>query len=67
MNTIILNGKEIQIQTPLTIKGLIVMSGYGDQRIAVEYNGKIIPKYKQEEVFLKNNDYLEVVTAVGGG
>ncbi len=64
---IIFNGKKIQIQSDLTIKKFMNIYGYNGERVAIECNGKIISKHMLENIYLKDEDHLEIVTAVGGG
>ena len=40
---------------------------YQQNRIAVEINGKILPKSAYASVTLKEGDVLEIVSFVGGG
>ena len=42
-------------------------NNYQINRIAVEMNEEILPKYSYSETMLKDGDRLEVVTFVGGG
>ena len=37
------------------------------KKIAVELNGKIVPKADYENIVLRENDIIEVVSFVGGG
>ena len=37
------------------------------RRIAVELNGKIVPKSQFSSVMLVDGDVLEIVSAIGGG
>ena len=38
-----------------------------NKRVAIEYNGSIIPKNYYKKKFLKNNDKVEIVHFIGGG
>lgn len=62
-----LNGKEVTLTQPASLKEFLEKEKYDPVRIAVELNGAIIPKGKYAEVFLKQEDTLEVVSFVGGG
>ena len=64
---IIINGTETEVSLPLTAEEYLLQSGYRLTRIAVEYNGKILPKGKYSTTSLKDGDRLEIVTFVGGG
>ena len=38
-----------------------------NKKVAIEYNGIIIPKLNYKKKYLKNKDKLEVVHFIGGG
>ena len=67
MAKIQLNGKKIIIKTKLTIMDLLVKYKLNKKKIAVEYNGIILPKIKYKKKYLKNNDRLEIVHFIDGG
>ena len=67
MATIQLNGKKIKINNKITIYDLLLKFKLASKKIAVEYNGTIIPKIKFKKRYLKNKDKLEVVHFIGGG
>lgn len=62
-----LNGQEIIIDNEINIKQFLEEHGFRTERIAVELNGDICPKSQFENVVLKNEDTVEVVSFVGGG
>lgn len=64
---IILNGKETDGFENLSVSELLQKNGYRTERIAVEYNGEILPKSEYESTVIKENDVIEVVSFVGGG
>jgi len=67
MAKIQLNGKKIIIKTKLTIMDLLIKYKLNKKKIAVEYNGIILPKIKYKKKYLKDNDRLEIVHFIGGG
>tara|TARA_B100000941_G_C28456778_1_gene528401 strand:- start:1040 stop:1243 length:204 start_codon:yes stop_codon:yes gene_type:complete len=67
MAKIQLNGKKIQIKSKCSIIDLLKRYKLNDKKIAIEYNGVIIPKANYKKKFLKNNDKLEIVHFIGGG
>ena len=67
MAKIQLNGKKITVKSKFTIIDLLIKYNLNNKKIAIEYNGTIIPKSKYKKKFLKNNDRIEVVTFIGGG
>lgn len=64
---ITVNGKKVQISRSLTVTEYLEENHYKQNRIAVEINGKILPKSAYASVTLKEGDVLEIVSFVGGG
>lgn len=62
-----LNGKEVELEKPITLDKLVMQQGYVITQIAVEKNGVIIPKSTYGEEVVRAGDVIEVVTFVGGG
>ena len=63
----IINGKEENIATPITVAELIESKGLRADRVAVELNGEIVPLTQRAQTQLKGTDTLEIVTFVQGG
>ena len=64
---ITVNGKQIQLISEMSVADYLEQNNYQINRIAVEMNEEILPKYSYSEAMLKDGDRLEVVTFVGGG
>lgn len=64
---ITVNGKQIQLTSEMSVADYLEQNNYKVNRIAVEMNEEILPKYSYSETMLKDGDRLEVVTFVGGG
>ena len=64
---ITVNGKQIHLTSEMSVADYLEQNNYQINRIAVEMNEEILPKYSYSETMLKNGDRLEVVTFVGGG
>ena len=64
---ITVNGKQIQLTSEMSVADYLEQNNYQINRIAVEMNEEILPKYSYSETMLKDGDRLEVVTFVGGG
>ena len=64
---ITVNGKQIQLISEMSVADYLEENNYQINRIAVEMNEEILPKYRYSETMLKDGDRLEVVTFVGGG
>ncbi|AKN29553.1 thiamine biosynthesis protein ThiS [Clostridium carboxidivorans P7] len=62
-----LNEKEISNSTDILLDKLLINEGYSLQRIAVELNGDIIPKSQYVNKKIKDGDFIQVVSFVGGG
>ena len=62
-----LNGKKISIKSNISVFDLLVKYKLTNKKIAVEHNGKIIPKTNYKKKKLKNNDKIEIVHFIGGG
>ena len=63
----IINGKEENVATPITVAELIESKGLRADRVAVELNGEIVPRTQRAQTQLKGTDTLEIVTFVQGG
>ena len=67
MAKIQLNGKNISIKSNISIQDLIKKYKLSNKKIAIEHNGKIVPKINFKKQKLKNDDILEIVHFIGGG
>ena len=67
MAKIQLNGKKVLIKSKLSIYDLLIKYKLNTKKIAIEYNGEIIPKERYKSKFLKDKDRIEIVHFIGGG
>ena len=67
MAKIQLNGKKITIKSNLSIFDLLKKYKFINKKVAIEYNGKIIPKISYKKKYLRNKDKIEIVHFIGGG
>tara|TARA_B100001564_G_scaffold357918_1_gene375276 strand:- start:627 stop:830 length:204 start_codon:yes stop_codon:yes gene_type:complete len=67
MAKIQLNGKKIVIKSNYSILDLLKKYKLSNKKIAIEHNGRIIPRVNYKKKLLKDKDKLEVVTFIGGG
>ncbi|MDC2987067.1 sulfur carrier protein ThiS [Candidatus Pelagibacter bacterium] len=67
MAKIQLNGKKIVIKTNYSILDLLKKYKLTKKKVAIEYNGAIIPRSNYKKKYLKNNDKIEIVHFIGGG
>ncbi|HKM09203.1 MAG TPA: sulfur carrier protein ThiS [Candidatus Methanomethylophilaceae archaeon] len=63
----IVNGKKTEIEEGTTLERFLIGSEYDILRIAVELNGRIVPRFTYGQVVLKDSDSMEIVSFVGGG
>lgn len=63
----IVNGVEKPLPRPMTAQEYLEESGYQIARVAMERNGRILPKASFAETMLDDGDTLEIVSFVGGG
>lgn len=61
------NGEVKLLETESSLSDYLTKEGYQISRIAVERNGKIVPKGEYANVILSDADTLEIVSFVGGG
>ena len=61
MAKIQLNGKKITVKSKVTIYDILKKFKLYNKKVAIEYNGVIIPKVHYKKKFLKNSDNYEGV------
>jgi sulfur carrier protein len=62
-----LNGQEYFTEFELTILQLLEYFNYNPSILVLEYNNSICNKNHWNNIYIKNNDKIEMVTIVGGG
>ena len=67
MAKIQLNGKKVVIKNNYSISDLLKKYKLTNKKVAIEYNGAIIPRSNYKKKYLKNNDKIEIVHFIGGG
>ncbi len=61
------NGEAFPLRDGMNVRELIEEMDFDETKIAVEYNGEILPKCDYGKTILHDGDVLEVVSFVGGG
>ena len=51
----------------MTVQQYLQIQGHTTERVAVEQNGRIVPKSAYAEQQIQDGDTVEVVSFVGGG
>ena len=62
-----LNGQQYFTESELTILDLINYFNYNTSLFVLEYNSLICNKKNWNQIHIKNEDKIEIVTIVGGG
>jgi len=66
-NYFFLNGQQYFTKSELTVSDLIHYFNYNTSLFVLEYNSLICNKNNWNQITIKNNDKIEIVTIVGGG
>ena len=61
------NGKQVELKESLVLNEFLESNGYALTKVAVELNGKIVPRKEYAATILQDADVLEIVCFVGGG
>ncbi len=62
-----INGEPMDHAEGKSLSAYLSESGYKREMVAVERNGKIVPKSEYDDTVLRDNDEVEIVSFVGGG
>jgi thiamine biosynthesis protein ThiS len=65
--TFFFNGEEYYTNQTIRLNELIEYFAYQSTLFVVEYNNFISNKNKWNEIVIKKNDSIEIITIVGGG
>ena len=60
-------GTCLSLPKPQTVAQFLEAQGYHPLRVAVERNGQVVRREDVDQVFLTDQDTIEVVQFVGGG
>ncbi|TAL39049.1 MAG: sulfur carrier protein ThiS [Spirochaetes bacterium] len=64
---ITLNGRKVEFDGKISVKGLITARGLKTDSLVVEKNRSIVPRDEWDSVMVEEGDTLEVLSLVGGG
>lgn len=64
---IALNGSDRDLDVGTSLAQLLESTGYGERRVAVEINRRIVPRSDYATCLLETGDRIEIVHAIGGG
>ena len=63
----LLNGQQYSIKQKINLSDLIDYFNYDKSLLVLEYNNVISNKKNWENIYIKHQDKIEIVTIVGGG
>ena len=64
---IIVNGKQMSVNTKYSLKNLIDKLKLPIKKVAIELNREIVNKKRISKIILKSGDKIEIVNFIGGG
>ena len=64
---IIVNGDKISIEKNISLENFLKLNNINNKNIVIEINKIIITKSMWKEKIIKEDDVIEIITAVGGG
>ena len=67
MPTIVVNGKQREIEEGLSIEALLTQLDLDPRAVAVEHNRRIVERERYDEIVVEQGDRLEIVRFVQGG
>ncbi len=67
MIRITVNGKDVEIESPMTVEQLLDTVDVPPNYLAVEVNAEVVPREDYTTTRVGDGDDVEVVTLVGGG
>ena len=65
--TITLNGKDHPLDTPMSVRALLLSIGLGEQPVVVELNQQALFPREYNEHTIKDGDRLEIISIAAGG
>lgn len=67
MISVVVNGKQEQLEAPISLMEFLESKGVAGRRIAVAHNGDVLRRDEYEGVIINDRDRIEIVLPVGGG
>lgn len=65
--TVFINSEPFNFNDFMSLKDLLLYLNFNLHVVIVEYNKEIVTDSNYDNIFLKTNDSIEVITIVGGG
>jgi thiamine biosynthesis protein ThiS len=67
MISLTINGRDVRLDRPMTIRELLESKGLKPQVVVVEHNRAIVPRERYADVLLGADDNVEIVQMMAGG
>ena len=67
MISIVVNGKPIELDQPMSVTDYLTHIGFQGRRVAVAVNSEVLQSEEYKGTIIDEGDRVEVVIAVGGG
>ena len=67
MAKIQINGRKIALKQNFSVLDVLKKYKLNKKKVAIELNGKILPRNKYNSRKIKNKDKIEIVQFIGGG
>ena len=67
MAKIQINGRKVALRQNFSMLDVLKKYKLNRKKVAIELNGKILPRNKYDNRILKDNDKIEIVQFIGGG
>ncbi len=64
---ITINGEPFNCNKSMSLKDILIYLDINIQAVVVEYNQVVINFSQFDDIFVRPNDYLEIITITGGG
>ena len=65
--TLTVNGEPLSLPAPQTVASLLALRSLAGRRLAVEVDGELVPRSRNDATVLRDGSQIEIVVAVGGG
>lgn len=65
--TVTLNGKELQLDQPVTIHDLLIQLDVMSGRSVIAYQGEIVPRDLYESTLIQEGSEIEIIPVMAGG
>jgi len=62
-----INGKSEEVKMKANLAELILSKGLCADKLVIEHNLCIVPRQQWQNIYLQENDSIEIVSFIGGG